>query len=293
MSDKMQTERLFSPLKLLPDHIAEDITRRLNDVVHYQPVIGIMGKTGAGKSSLCNALFRSYVSPVSHTAACTREPQRFTLQTDERKVTIIDLPGVGESPERDEEYRALYQSLWSELDLVLWLIKADDRALTPDCDFYGTLPQGESGQGKVMFVLTQADKTEPAREWSGFLNQPSDNQRKHIQEKECAVSTLFTGLSHPVISVSAATGWQLPELVTAMFHALPARASSAVSTALKPQFRTRQIEEQARQDFGDAVGDVMTQTLSEVCLPAAVTAVVNSVISTVVSVARSLWRFLF
>jgi hypothetical protein len=293
MKCNKELNQLYSPLSLLPGNVAEEVTRRLNDIIHYQPVIGIMGKTGAGKSSLCNALFRSYVSPVSHTTACTREPQRFTLQAGERPVTIIDLPGVGESPERDEEYRALYQRLWPELDLVLWLIKADDRALTPDCDFYGTLPQGESGQGKVMFVLTQADKTEPAREWSGFLNQPSDIQRKHIQEKECAVSTLFKGLPHPVISVSAATGWQLPELVTAMFHALPARASSAVSTALKPQFRTRQIKEQARQDFGDAVDDVLTQTLSEVCLPAAVTAVVNTVINTVVSVARSLWRFLF
>jgi len=33
-------------------------------------VIGIMGKTGAEKSSLCNALFAAEVSPVSDVAAC-------------------------------------------------------------------------------------------------------------------------------------------------------------------------------------------------------------------------------
>ncbi|WP_250262096.1 GTPase, partial [Escherichia coli] len=31
----------------------------------HEPVIGIMGKSGAGKSSLCNALFQGEVTPVS------------------------------------------------------------------------------------------------------------------------------------------------------------------------------------------------------------------------------------
>jgi predicted GTPase len=68
-----------------------------------------MGKTGAGKSSLCNALFAGDVSPVSDVAACTREPLRFRLQLGKRYMTIVDLPGVGESGVRDNEYAALYR----------------------------------------------------------------------------------------------------------------------------------------------------------------------------------------
>lgn len=64
-------------LSNLPQWVSERILQQINQLTHYEPVIGIMGKTGAGKSSLCNALFVGEVSPVSDVAACTREPLRF------------------------------------------------------------------------------------------------------------------------------------------------------------------------------------------------------------------------
>ncbi|MCM7725917.1 hypothetical protein M8S68_24010, partial [Enterobacter roggenkampii] len=48
----------------LPQWVSERILQQINQLTHYEPVIGIMGKSGAGKSSLCNALFASEVSPV-------------------------------------------------------------------------------------------------------------------------------------------------------------------------------------------------------------------------------------
>jgi predicted GTPase len=52
-----------------------------------------MGKTGAGKSSLCNALFQQPVCLTSDLMACTREPQRLVLTVGERSMTLVDLPG--------------------------------------------------------------------------------------------------------------------------------------------------------------------------------------------------------
>lgn len=72
-------QSLQQSLSGLPQWASERILQQINQLTHYEPVIGIMGKTGAGKSSLCNALFAGEVSPVSDVNACTREPLRFRL----------------------------------------------------------------------------------------------------------------------------------------------------------------------------------------------------------------------
>ena len=294
MDEKSALKLLHSPLELLPSAVAQGIIQRLDSVINYQPVIGIMGKTGAGKSSLCNALFQKSVSAVGHSRACTREPQRFHLQAGNRIVTLVDLPGVGESQEYDEEYRALYQSVLPELDLILWLIKADDRALSIDGEFWhNVLRPGTQHCDKVLVIVSQGDKTEPCREWNGALNTPSPSQLAHMQDKTDVIRRLFRAPSLPVVSVSADTGWQMQALVETMFNALPARSSSAVSSLVNPLYRTDTVLKKARQDFGDVLDETLSACVDEFPLPRTVTHVVRKVIDTVVSTARSIWNFFF
>ncbi|WP_172820165.1 YfjP family GTPase, partial [Escherichia coli] len=103
------------------------------------------------------------VTPVSDVHAGTREVRRFRLSGHGHSMVITDLPGVGESRDRDAEYEALYRDILPELDLVLWLIKADDRALSVDEYFWRHILH--RGHQQVLFVVTQADKTEPCHEW--------------------------------------------------------------------------------------------------------------------------------
>ncbi|MBB9285181.1 GTPase family protein, partial [Escherichia coli] len=71
------------------------------------------------------------------------------------------------------------------------------------------------GHQQVLFVVTQADKTEPCHEWDVAGIQPSPAQAQNIREKTEAVFRLFRPV-HPVVAVSARTGWELDTLVSAL-----------------------------------------------------------------------------
>lgn len=284
-SDNVQT--IQQTLSALPEWVSERILQHINNLTNYEPVIGIMGKTGAGKSSLCNALFSGDVSPVSDVAACTREALHFRLQVGERLMTIVDLPGVGESSSRDAEYAALYQQQLPRLDLVLWLIKADDRALAVDEHFYHQAI-GEAYRHKVLFVISQSDKAEPIS-GSGQL---STEQKQNISRKICLLHDLFQPV-HPVCAVSVRLQWGLRVMAGRMIKCLPREASSPVAAQLQPLFRTKAVQEKARDDFGETVGAALDAVSALPLIPAPVRAVICAVRDTVVSVARTVWSFFF
>ncbi|EHF5000645.1 GTPase family protein [Enterobacter asburiae] len=287
MRNEEGIQSLHGSLAGLPAWASERVIQQIRQLTNFEPVIGIMGKTGAGKSSLCNALFTGEVSPVSDVAACTREPLHFRLQVGERLMTIVDLPGVGESSARDAEYAALYQQQLPRLDLVLWLIKADDRALAVDEHFYRQVI-GEAYRHKVLFVISQSDKIEPT---SGD-DKLSTEQKQNISRKICLLHELFHPV-HPVSAVSVRQQWGLRVMAERMIKCLPREASSPVVAQLQSPFRTATVQKKARDDFGETVGAALDAVSALPLIPAPVRAVIRAVRDTVVSVARTVWNFFF
>lgn len=287
-SDGLQA--IEKPLALLPHTIRSLILERLRSLTQYEPVIGIMGKTGVGKSSLCNALFEGEVTPVSNVESCTRDVLRFRLCNGNHSLMIVDLPGVGESEQRDDEYSALYRRILPELDLVLWVIKADDRALSVDEHFYRQVML--TYQHRVLFVVNQADKAEPCHEWNIIDRIPSHEQQQTIEAKRNAIQQLFIP-NHPVCIVSAGTGWGMEAMVEAMMGYLPDCATSPIATQLHRRLCTEPVKKQAKDSFGSVVGEVFDTIESSSFLPAPVRAVIRTVREAVVTVARSVWEWIF
>lgn len=283
-------QSIEKPLALLPLAIGEQILKHIHKLANYEPVIGIMGKTGAGKSSLCNELFQGEVSPVSDVNACTRDVLRFRLRSGDRSLVIVDLPGVGESGQRDHEYIALYNRILPEMDLILWVIKADDRALSVDELFWHRVMKNHRQQ--VLFVINQADKIEPSHEWDTFTSTPSAQQQANLKAKQAAITAMFKP-HHPVSVVSACAGWGIEEMVAAMMRSLPDRATSPLATQLHGRLCTEPVKKQARDSFSHAVGKVFDSVESSPLLPVPVRTVIRTVRETVVSVARAVWDWIF
>lgn len=291
MPNHKNLREIQASLSVLPDSLHQRVIDHIEQLIQYEPVIGIMGKTGAGKSSLCNALFQGEVSPVSDNSACTRHALTLRLSSGQRSMLFVDLPGVGESEEQDRDYAALYQHWLPRVDIVLWLLKADDRALAIDQHIYRTVI-GERYRNKILFVLNQVDKLEPSHEWDRESQHPSLKQSGNIYARRVAVRSTFFP-THPVCAVSVKTNWGMAAMVETLFQCLPPKASSPLSARLQPDWRSVAIDNRAQDDFAQSVGDVLDSVIALPVVPAPLKILIGSLKQTVVSLARSLWSLLF
>lgn len=207
----------------IPPEFKSKIEDKLLEIRNYIPKIGVFGKTGVGKSSLCNALFGRDICAISDIEACTRDPQKVILSFGNAGgLELIDVPGVGESSERDKEYDELYQNLLPELDLIFWVFKGDDRAAASDEKFYKRLIRRYIDAGKPFIaVINQVDKIEPFREWSVTERRPGAKQATNIEAKRHHIAGLFNLPLSQVLAISANERYGLVELVDSIVHALP------------------------------------------------------------------------
>lgn len=243
----------------------KQISDKINLILNYVPRIGVFGKTGSGKSSLCNALFGKDACPVSDVKACTRNIQEVILNLDggDRGLKLIDVPGVGESVQKDEEYAELYANLLPELDLVLWLLKADDRAYSTDEVFYKNILKPHLDDDKPFFlVLNQADKIEPHREWNEEEHKPGAQQFQNIHHKVDDVAKIFNIAASKIIPISASENYNLTKLVDEFVRALPAEKKITMFRAVTQEFHSKATSEHVKNTFMETVSEILGSVVS-------------------------------
>jgi len=184
--------------------------------------IGIFGVTGVGKSSLLNSLAGCNIAMVSDVSACTRIPNEIVIKSndlDASGVTLIDVPGVGERIQKDNEYYYLYESILSSLDLVIWVIKADDRSYSVAEATYNELIIKKAKKCPVLFVINQIDKVEPLFDknlktyWDNDLNEPKIEKEVNILKKICDVSKVFNISTRYIQTSSTKMQYNIPDIM--------------------------------------------------------------------------------
>jgi small GTP-binding protein len=254
----------FDKLNIPPDK-RKIIFEKLNKLLSYEPKVGIFGKTGVGKSSLCNALFGRNICPISDVEACTRDVQEVLLNTGGKGIKLFDVPGVGESQNRDEEYGKLYAKLLPELDLVLWLIKADDRAFASDELFFKNIVEPHIDEGKTFFfVLNQVDKIEPFREWDLKGHKPGVTQFSNIHKKIHSVSLSFGCPENWVIAVSSQEKYNLDILVDTIIFALPREKRITIGTKVNPDILSKKSQDEITKSWFEIVTEFVSSVLEKV-----------------------------
>lgn len=266
-------------IQITPEQRAK-IEKRINDVLTYEPTVGVFGKTGVGKSSLCNALFGADVCPISDIEACTRKPQEVLLGTGEKGIKLLDVPGVGESQERDKEYAELYKALLPKLDLILWVVKADDRAMASEERFFNEIFRPLlNNNSPFFFIVNQVDKIEPFREWDVENREPGPQQNKNISNKIKVLSTQFDYPPSKFIAVSAAEQYNLTTLVNEIVYALPKEKQVSFYREVADEHKSDGTDKHVTNSFVDSVfefvetvvavvKDSLIEVINEVAVPA-------------------------
>ena len=253
---------LRDPRHGLSEPDLERVLQKLEHKINYVPRVGIFGKTGAGKSSLCNGLFGQDLCAVSHVESCTREQQAVTLQLGaSRGIELIDVPGVGENCDRDAEYAALYAELLPSLDLILWVLKADERAYSVDIDFYQEMVRPYLQERSIPFVvvLNQVDKIEPLRQWDEAACQPGKDQQENIRRKMNVVTDVFDLSIDQVVAVSAVERFGLSALIDRIVDRLPRDQIPAFVREVRRESVSEHTMEKTRQSVLGMVYDTVRE----------------------------------
>lgn len=274
MSNDKKFSDLFdsSHFSSFSESLKSALQNKLKELVDYTPKIGIMGKSGAGKSSLINAIVGKKVCETSSAGGCTRELEEIKVPMGNREIIFVDLPGIAENQARHEEYTKLYTEAIKDLDLILWAIKVDDRATVNDEEFYQWLiteGKGNYKESRVLFVMTQCDKADPSREFDHNSFKLSLKQRETVNAN---IERLVTSFGRDAIDIipiacdyyedeSKFKKYNFEILISKIIKAIPNEAKSSFYASIDKEHQTESTKAEAKEGFASSINAFLDELI--------------------------------
>jgi len=204
--------------------IIEGITKKKAE--EPAPKIAIIGECGVGKSSTINALFNAGLK-VSHSEPCTHDPDaRDYIMSNGKKITVYDMPGIGESISADRRIIEVYKKVYPKVDVIMWVIAAGDRQLAMMQHILLQIAReaGTRGLQQLFFAINKADIMSP-NDWNARINMPSQEQLRYLRDfsetVSCRVREIIPAWTGEIPIYSAVKAYNLKGLLFSMLQAAP------------------------------------------------------------------------
>ena len=196
------------------------------ETVEQKPVnILLVGRTGAGKSSLINTLFQADRAEVD-VLPSTDEIKNYQWQTEIGEIlNLWDTPGYEQANRTD--LRELVLDYAKTADLLLLVTPALDPALQMDVDFLQDM-KGEIADLPAIVIVTQVDRLRPMREWQPpydlvWGERAKEKSIREATQYRAEILGDFCGQVLPVVTAdikSNRTAWNVDAISLSLVEAI-------------------------------------------------------------------------
>jgi predicted GTPase len=179
------------------------------ETVEQKPVtILLVGRTGAGKSSLVNTLFDADRADVDVLPSTDQMTQYQWQSPEGDTLTLLDTPGYEQIDRAD--FRDLVLDHARQADLAILLTPALDPSLQMDVDFLKELSV-EVDDLPIIGVVTQVDRLRPIREWSPPYDwqqgdRPKEKAIREATHYRTEQMTPYCDRIYPMVTADPAAG---------------------------------------------------------------------------------------
>lgn len=225
--------------KLSPKEYQQFRDKVQKELLDRAPVVAIIGKAGVGKTTTINNLFDvdEFVAEVltfnqkGHIGDVRRGTTKATRKRFDLKIgiglDIIDLPGLGDDIRQDKEFEEIYRQILPQCDIILYVLKADNRTLGEDERILQNIVLPSCDKKKIIIAVNQVDilGENEGLHWDTRINLPDERQEELIKIKQKDIAAMFSEdldvEADKIICYSAIKRYHLLELLHSIVKTTP------------------------------------------------------------------------